>query len=135
VLETELSQLSTSTGSFIGDHTAYLQRASRVRHQLYAYYSQPRFLNLKWKVFRKTQRSDAKLTNAFKAKYGNNAVALFGNWNGGQTRRYQVSTKGVGMRRTFRKAGISVLLVSECNTSKKCYDCKQVETGKCIIRN
>ena len=132
-IETDLSVLSNDPEhperSYIDSYTAFHQRACVVRNTLYNYYSQDQLMYLKWKVFRKTQRSDAKLTNAFKEKFGNQAVALFGDWNGGETRRFQLSTKGVGMRRTFRQAGISVVLVNECNTSKKCYDCQQVATG------
>ena len=44
--------------------------------------------------------------------------------------RYHEPTKGIGMRKLFRKAGYQVYLVDEYHTSCQCYNCASAE-GRC----
>ena len=75
------------------------------------------------------KRSEHKMLNKFKAKFGTpeETIIGFGDWEQKKQMKYKEPTKGIGMRTLFRKAGYHVYLVDEFRTSCRCSKCE----GEC----
>ena len=129
--EAQLSQFNRKTLNLTAFLT-YLGNKYRVYNALAAFYQHPRFRQAKWHTFINTQRSEAKMLNHFKEKFGppGEVVIGFGDWEQRKQMKYKEPTKGVGMRRIFRRAGYSLYLVDEYRTSCQCYSCA-VPTARC----
>ncbi|PHZ12824.1 uncharacterized protein RHIMIDRAFT_283552 [Rhizopus microsporus ATCC 52813] len=68
------------------------------------------------------QQSEKRLANALKAKFGEDAVLVLGNWSASHV-KFHEPTKGKGMRKMLRHEGFEVLLIDEFNTSSICPEC------------
>ena len=65
----------------------------------------------------------------FKKKFGKleNVVIGFGDWNNSHFMKGREPTKGIGMRKLFRRNGYDVFLVNEFRTSCFCsYGCEKI---------
>lgn len=99
----------------------YIHMKNIINRKLFKFYSTPIFRKLKWYGYINRQRSESKMINAFKKKIGGPEKTLicFGDWEQRKHMRYKEPTKGKGFRKLFRKAGYSLYLIDEYNTSKK----------------
>ena len=117
--ETELSFYNFKKCSF---NYAYecIKKKNELSHILSSHYEKNIYRKLKWYSFINKQRSEAKMINNFKEKFGDqkNTLVVFGDWNETKSRKFHEPTKGKGMRRIFRKAGYDVFIINEHKTSK-----------------
>ena len=70
------------------------------------------------------------MLNRFQEKFGppTEVVIGFGDWDQGSRQMwYHEPTKGIGMRKLFRRAGYPVYLADEYRTSCQCYACEKPE--------
>ena len=87
-------------------------------------YNNKIFRKLRFNTYVNIHKSEAKFINRFIKVYGKETTVFIGDWDsGGVTLPGQVTTKGVGFRKMFRKHGFEVLLVNEYKTSKTCPKC------------
>jgi len=87
---------------------------------------------MKFNLYSNTKRSESKMINNFKKKFGSpkEVVVGFGDWEQKNQIKYQEPTKGKGMRTLLKKAGYPLYLVDEYRTSCRCSDCQE-NNGHC----
>jgi hypothetical protein len=122
--EAYLSQFNRKTLG-LASFLEYLKAKYKVYQVLAPFYEQATFRKTKWHTFINTQRSEAKMINRFKEKFGppDEVVIGIGDWEQKRQMKYKEPTKGIGMRRLLRKAKYTVLLVDEHGTSCHCHTC------------
>ena len=105
------------------------KKKNEVNSYLLSFYEQKIFRKLKWNAFMNRKRSEHKMINKFKEKFGSpsETIISFGDWEQKKQMKYKEPTKGIGMRNLFRKAGYQVYLVDEFRTSCRCSKCE----GEC----
>ena len=92
-------------------------------YYLLSYYEKDLYRKLKWYSYINQQKSEARMINNFKKKFGdeNNTLVCFGDWEQQKQMKYKEPTKGKGMRTIFKRAGYKVPLIYEGNTSAKSF--------------
>jgi len=91
-----------------------------------SFYLDPLVRKLKWNGYINRQRSEDKMINQIKSKFGepSNTIIAIGDWDQGNVHmKGKEPTKGLGMRKTLRRAGYMVYLVDEHCSSCKCHNC------------
>ena len=124
-IEARLSTNVNSKSSDFKKFKKYLADKNIANHDMYDYYEKPMHRKFKLNRYSNTQRCEAKMINNFSKKFGSSdeCVILFGDFDQQRLTKYHEPTKGLGLRRAFRKRGYQVLLVDEYLTSKICYNC------------
>ena len=127
--ETELSQYNRKT-LHIDKYKEYLTAKNRINHTIGSFYQNQLFRKLKFSKYINTKRSEQKMINNFRNKFGNpeDVVICIGDWEQRKQMKFKEPTIGIGMRTLFRKNKYQVLLVDEYRTSCRCSNC---ETGIC----
>ena len=93
---------------------------------MYPEYEKEVYRKLKWHAFVNRRRSEDRMVNNFRKKFGKaeDIVIGWGDWSQGEGQmKFLEPTKGIGMRKIFRRVGYTVLLVNEFRTSCRCYGC------------
>ncbi len=128
--ETELSLFDRKTLT-IESAKAYFTKKNAVNAKLFPHYEERAYRVLKWRAFVNRRRSEDRMVNRFRAKFGkkDEVVLGWGDWSSGSHMKFLEPTKGVGMRKLFTRAGYEVLLVDEFRTSCTCYGC---QGGACV---
>jgi hypothetical protein len=132
--ETQLSTESKYTTKF-EEFKSYLSVKLPLYYKLEKYYYDPLRRKLRWNTYINTQKSESKMINNFKSKFGSDDVVIgIGDFDQGSYHmKHKEPTKGKGLRKVLRKAGYKVLLVDEFRTSCKCYNC-HCDTEKFLYR-
>ncbi|KAH9251374.1 hypothetical protein BASA81_010785 [Batrachochytrium salamandrivorans] len=125
--ETELSTFSRKALT-VSAATAYFTKKNEVNARLFPHYEQEAYRVLKWRAFVNRRRSEDRMVNRFRDKFGDEVVLGWGDWSRGSQMKFLEPTKGVGMRKLFSRAGYEVVLVDEFRTSCTCFAC---EGGAC----
>ncbi|KAG0868071.1 hypothetical protein G6F16_008301 [Rhizopus arrhizus] len=68
-------------------------------------------------------QNDQKLVRSLKAKFGQDAVLVFGDWSAPNV-KYQEQTRSKGLIRMLKKNGFVVYLINEYKTSSHCPTCE-----------
>ncbi|KAG0822352.1 hypothetical protein G6F18_011401 [Rhizopus arrhizus] len=68
-------------------------------------------------------QNDQKLVRSLKAKFGQDAVLVFGDWSAPNV-KYQEPTRNKGLIRMLKKNGFVVYLINEYKTSSHCPTCE-----------
>ncbi|KAG0943642.1 hypothetical protein G6F30_005131 [Rhizopus arrhizus] len=77
-------------------------------------------------------QNDQKLVHSLKAKFGQDAVLVFGDWSAPNV-KYQEMTRSKGLNRVSKKSGFVVYLINEYKTSSHCPICEnELEKFKTI---
>jgi hypothetical protein len=122
-IETELSKYNASTCDFI-NFKAYLKIKLQSNKLLISKYQSEIYRKYKWYGYINRQKTEQQMINGFKKKFGepDKVCILIGDWDErGKYMKGKPPTKGIGIRRLFRKANYNLLLVNEYNTSCKLY--------------
>lgn len=117
-IESELSETNSKSTNLI-KVKKYMRLKNKVSASLLDYYKDDIYRKLKWFSFINKQRSESKMINNFKKKFGDGTGTLIciGDY-GCYNMKYCEPTKGKSFRNLFKKAGYNVFLVDEYNTSK-----------------
>ena len=136
-LETELSLFNSKTMDF-NKFKEYVQKKNHTNSLLYDFYNQRLFRKLKLGSHINTKRSEQKMINAFKNKFGiedsGDVIVCIGDWEQRKQMKFKEPTIGKGVRNIFRRNGIGVFLVDEFRTSKACSICAGGECVKFKVR-
>jgi len=82
------------------------------------------YRRLRFNVYNNRRRSEDRMVNRFKAKFGHSDQTFIAFGNAGSNHvKGKAVVKHKGMRKLFRRHGYDVLLVDEFRTSKVCYEC------------
>ena len=134
-IESTLSVLNSKTVNY-EEFKKYVTEKNKVNKILYTHYQQEFFRKFKLNKFINMQKSEAKMVENFKSKFGtpDKVVIVFGDHDKGQH-----NMKGLEpsickkFRRIFKNAGYKVFLINEFRTSKLCNCCHQ-ELDKFLTR-
>ena len=126
-LETVLSHYNKKTCNF-ESFKDYLTQKNKLNYLLYIHYENRLFRKLKLNRYINTQKSESKMVNNFKKKFGKpeKVVCVMGDFDKGNNHM-----KGLEpvicrrFRKLFRNAGYKTYLVNEFRTSKLCNCCHQ----------
>jgi len=129
-LETTLSSLNSKTTNY-DKFLNYVVEKNKVNIKLYNYYKQQIFRKLKLNLFTNTQKSEDKMINNFKKKFGNpeDTVVIIGDYH----RKGKEPTILKKFRRIFKNAKYNTYLINEFRTSKIC-SCYNGELEKFMVR-
>ncbi len=127
-IETVLSNYNRKT-LILDEFKKYLKEKNKSNDILLNHYQELLFRKFRFYKFINTQRSEQKMLNNFKKKFGNPDTVIigFGDWEQKSQMKYHEPTKGKGFRKLFRKAGYQVYLVDEYRTSCRCHNCQSEE--------
>ena len=134
-IETILSVLNSKTVNY-EEFKKYIQEKNKINKVLYKHYQQEFFRKFKLNKFINMQKSEAKMIENFKIKFGtpDKVIIVFGDHDKGQN-----NMKGLEpaickkFRRIFKNAGYKVFLINEFRTSKLC-NCCHKELDKFLTR-
>ncbi len=118
-IESYLSKIDSKSNDYFTTQM-YIILKSKINNILEKHYQNNLYRKLKWNSFINKQRSDSKMIRNFQRKFGspNNTLICIGDWSQKSQLKYGEPTKGISMRRLFRKNGYKTFLVDEYNTSK-----------------
>jgi len=126
-LETILSKHNSKTINY-EKFREYIIEKNKLNKLLYDHYQQKLFRKLKLNRFTNTQKSEAKMIQNFKNKFGNsqNNIIVMGDYDKGD---YHMKGKEPVIckkfRRIFKNAGYKTYLINEFRTSKLCNCCHE----------
>jgi hypothetical protein len=134
-IESILSVLNSKTVNY-EEFKKYIKEKNKVNNILYEHYQQEFFRKFKLNRFINMQKSEAKMIDNFKNKFGtpDKVIIVFGDHDKGSH-----NMKGLEpsickkFRRIFKNAGYKVFLINEFRTSKLCNCCHQ-ELDKFLTR-
>ena len=127
-LETTLSKLNSKTTNY-DKFLNYIVEKNKVNIKLYDYYEQYIFRKLKLNRFINTQKSEDKMINNFKKKFGNPEETIFiiGDYDKGDYhRKGKEPTILKRFRNIFKNAQYNTYLINEFRTSKICSCCNGI---------
>ena len=133
--ETELSKLNSKTCDF-GRFKEYVIEKNRINKILFDHYSNDEYRRLKLLSYSNTQRTEAKLINNIKKKYGvdpngqkhnKQIVLIYGDQNIGPQMKGIISTPMIGLKRLLAKH-FPIIEMDEFRTS--CLDHRTEEKNK-----
>jgi len=119
-LEEELSKCN-SKSCIYKNVVEYIRKKNEINSKVFKYYAKELYRKLRWYGFINRQRSEARMIRRFKKVFGTpeELVIAYGDLNQSNNHmKYHEPTKGVGMRKIFRKAGYKVYLQNEHKTTK-----------------
>jgi hypothetical protein len=98
----------------------YLKYQIEHGNMLKEFYQKELHRKFKLNRYMNTQRSEQKLINRFKEKFGENASVIMGDWSdAGHTMKYQTSSKTKGWEKVFERNKFSFYLLDEYRTSSR----------------
>ena len=122
-LETQLSQTDGRAAN-VNEYHRYVLAHQTVSRDLYAHYSHQRYREFQFISYRGKQKSESKLVNDMKAKWGNEAVFAFGAWKRSTQMKGVSSVPLTRMRKVVKKAFQYVVDVPEYRTTMTCSKCR-----------
>jgi hypothetical protein len=130
-IEQKLASMTGKT-TFFNKYLEYIEYRNRNLMVLTKFYNNERLRTFRWFRHINTQRSEAKLINNFKTKFGtsDHTIIAIGDYGQRHQMPHMEPTKGIGFRKMFRRQGYKVYLINEFRTSKRCHWCDKGETEK-----
>jgi len=127
-LETTLSIYNSKTTNY-NNFLDYIIEKNKVNMKLHNYYGQYIFRKLKLNRFINTQKSEGKMINNFRKKFGNpeDTIFIIGDYDKGDYhRKGKEPTILKKFRRIFKNAKYNTYLINEFRTSKICSCCNGI---------
>ena len=120
----------------IDEFKRYCRKKNEINSILLSFYERRLFRKLKLNGYLNRKRSEQRMINQFKKKFGNEkeTIVCFGDFEQKKHMKFKEPIKGRGMRTLFRKSGFKVFLVDEFRTSAKCSKCEGGFCKRFMIR-
>jgi len=133
--ETELCKYNRKTLD-ITKFKEYCKKKNEMNYNLFKFYEKVLFRKLKLNGYWNRLKSEQKLINQFKKKFGNEkeTIICFGDYEQRKHMKFKEPIKGKGMRTLFKKNGYETYLVDEFRTSCKCSKCDGGNCEKFMVR-
>ena len=132
-IETNLSSFNSKT-NYYNNFKIWLENKYKYFDKLFSFYNNNKFRRLKMEIYQKIIKSENKLVNNIKNKFGNNLILVFGDWSDEQGYRTGETSTCKGIKKRLSKM-FNSYLVDEYNTSKLCCKCgNKLEHYKEIFR-
>lgn len=125
-IQSELTNYTAKTNSY-EKFKKYLKVKNKINLQLYKHYNKEYFRKFKLNRFINTQKSESKMINNFKNKFGDkdNVIFVMGDYDKKDHMKGLEPIICKRFRRLFRNAGYPVYLINEFRTSKLCNECHE----------
>ena len=125
-VESELTNYTAKTNSY-AKFKEYLKVKNRVNLTLFEHYQKEYFRKFKLNRFTNTQKSEQKMIDNFKNKFGDkdNVIFVMGDYDKKDHMKCLEPVICKRFRRLFRNAGYPVYLINEFRTSKLCNHCNE----------
>lgn len=125
-IETELSNYNSKTNNY-EKFKQYLTVKNRINITLFEHYNKKYFRKFKLNGFINMQKSESKMINNFKNKFGSkeNVIIVMGDYDKKEHMKSLEPVICKKFRRLFRNAGYDIYLINEFRTSKLCNGCHQ----------
>ena len=125
-IESELTNYTAKTNSY-DKFKKYLKVKNEVNTKLFEHYQKEYFRKFKLNRFINTQKSESKMINNFKNKFGNKDDVIFvmGDYDKKDHMKSLEPVICKRFRRLFRNAGYPIYLINEFRTSKLCNKCNE----------
>lgn len=101
----------------------YVLVKNNINKRLEKYYRSEIHRKYKWYSFINKQKSESKMINNFKKKFGDESKTMIcmGDYEEKRCMKYNEPTKGKSIRKLFKNAGYKLYLINEFRTSKMSY--------------
>ena len=125
-VETELTNYTAKTNNY-EKFKEYLKVKNRINSMLFDHYQKEYFRKFKLNRFINTQKSESKMIDNFRNKFGNkdNVIFVMGDYDKKDHMKCLEPVICKRFRRLFRNAGYPVYLINEFRTSKLCNHCNE----------
>jgi len=130
-LEEILSQLNGKTCNY-EKFLKFVSMKNKLNQLIMNFYERELFRKLKFRSFTLKQRSESKMVNELKNKYGSEAILMYGDQNVGSQMKRFISTPMIGLKRMLSKH-FRLYEVNEFRTSK--LDHKTTDEKVIVCRN
>jgi hypothetical protein len=132
-LESQFGQVTSKKHLSFALFRVYCYDHNHLVLKVQQFYNQHKHRKRRFQRYRKRQRSEARMINSFKEKFGDPEVTIvcIGDWSERNHGRFLEPVKGKGFRKLFKKAGYQLFLVDEFRTSKMCSKCEN-EEAECV---
>ncbi len=108
--ETTLSSYNKKSITF-DTFRRYCAAKMQANHVCISHYKGELFRKLKVNLYLNAQKSEQRLINKFKEKFGTDCLLAWGNYSRGRGFKHKESTKGNGLRRLFVRNGFITLII------------------------
>lgn len=123
-IETELSKHSSKTIIY-NKFIEYCKKKNEVNRLLFKHYSDEIFRKLKLNIYINTQKSESKMVNNFKEKFGKpeDVIVVIGDYDKENNMKGKEPIINRRIRKIFRNNKFEVYKINEFRTSKLCNKC------------
>lgn len=124
-IESDLTKYNAKTNDFT-KFKKYVKIKNEINSKLFEHYNKEFFRKFKLNAFINTQKSESKMINNFKNKFGdNNVIVVFGDYDKKEHMKGLEPAICKRFRRLFKNARYPVYLINEFRTSKLCNCCNE----------
>lgn len=124
-IETELSKYNSKIVNY-NKFIDYCKKKNEVNRMLFKHYADEIFRKLKLNIYINTQKSESKMINNFKEKFGKpeNTIVVIGDYDkGNNNMKGKEPIINRKIRKLFRNNKFEVYKINEFRTSKLCNEC------------
>ena len=123
-IKNKLSKFNSKTLDFT-KFTEYCIKKNEINRKLFKHYSDEIFRKLKFNRYINTQKSESKMINNFRKKYGNSdeCLVVLGDYDKQNNRKGKEPIINRKIRKIFRQNNYEIYLINEFRTSKLCNNC------------
>jgi len=114
-IENELSNYNSKTCDY-NKFKEFIKKKEEINEKVFSFYKELFLRRMKRRAYINTQRSESKLVNNIKTKFGNNPKFIYGNYNITKQQRNFISTPCIGLKRMLNKH-FEILNLDEFRTS------------------
>lgn len=123
-IETELSKHNSKTVDY-KKFIEYCKKKNEVNRLLFKHYAEKIFRKLKLNIYINTQKSESKMINNFKEKFGKpeEVIVIIGDYDKGNNMKGKEPIINRRMKKIFRNNKFEIYKINEFRTSKLCNNC------------
>ena len=114
-IENELSNYNSKTCDY-NKFKEFVKKKEEINEKVFSFYKELFLRRMKRRAYINTQRSESKLVNNIKTKFGDNPKFIYGNYNITKQQRNFISTPCIGLKRMLNKH-FEILNLDEFRTS------------------
>ena len=114
-IENELSNYNSKTCDY-NKFKEFVKKKEEINEKVFIFYKELFLRRMKRRAYINTQRSESKLVNNIKTKFGDNPKFIYGNYNITKQQRNFISTPCIGLKRMLNKH-FEILNLDEFRTS------------------
>jgi hypothetical protein len=128
-LESKLTEYKSKSCN-VKEFKEYVKIKNEINEKVKEEYGNLKINKLNWYTYVNTLKSESKMINKIKNKFGKDIIIIIGDWSVGKQMRNFISTPNIGIKRKLNK-NFRVFSIDEYGTSK--YSCKSGKENENLI--